>query len=99
MSILSIHDVSRKFGSVTALDKLSIDIEEGEIHYRKALALAEPRGMRPLIAHCHFGLGKRQLLGHERSEPPVVRPGPQRAGHDQDFRGKHRIKAETNGDA
>ena len=31
MTILSIHDVSRKFGSVTALDKLSIDIEEGEI--------------------------------------------------------------------
>jgi drug efflux transport system ATP-binding protein len=31
VAILSIHDVSRKFGSVTALDKLSIDIEEGEI--------------------------------------------------------------------
>jgi tetratricopeptide (TPR) repeat protein len=24
----------------------------------KSLALAEPRGMRPLIAHCHLGLGK-----------------------------------------
>jgi hypothetical protein len=24
----------------------------------EALALAEPRGMRPLIAHCHLGLGK-----------------------------------------
>jgi len=34
------------------------DAEMGEVHYRKALALAEPRGMRPLIAHCHFGLGK-----------------------------------------
>jgi hypothetical protein len=22
------------------------------------LALAEPRGMRPLVAHCHLGLGK-----------------------------------------
>ena len=31
MTILSIHDVTRKFGSVTALDKLSIDVEEGEI--------------------------------------------------------------------
>jgi hypothetical protein len=29
-----------------------------EAHYWKALALAEPRGMRPLIAHCHLGLGK-----------------------------------------
>ncbi|MEA2866419.1 MAG: hypothetical protein QOE39_1134 [Bradyrhizobium sp.] len=25
---------------------------------RQALALAEPRGMRPLVAHCQFGLGK-----------------------------------------
>jgi hypothetical protein len=32
--------------------------EDAEPHYRKALALAEPRGMRPLVAHCHFGLGK-----------------------------------------
>jgi DNA-binding NtrC family response regulator/tetratricopeptide (TPR) repeat protein len=32
--------------------------ESGEAHYRKALALAEPRGMRPLVAHCHLGLGK-----------------------------------------
>jgi len=34
------------------------DAERGETHYRQALALAEPRGMRPLIAHCHLGLGK-----------------------------------------
>jgi tetratricopeptide (TPR) repeat protein len=34
------------------------DAEGGEAHYRKALALAEPRGMRPLVAHCHLGLGK-----------------------------------------
>jgi Tetratricopeptide repeat len=27
-------------------------------YYRKAMALAEPRGMRPLVAHCHLGLGK-----------------------------------------
>jgi tetratricopeptide (TPR) repeat protein len=33
------------------------DAEAGETHYRKALALAEPRGMRPLVAHCHLGLG------------------------------------------
>jgi tetratricopeptide (TPR) repeat protein len=31
--------------------------EDGEALYREALALAEPRGMRPLMAHCHFGLG------------------------------------------
>jgi class 3 adenylate cyclase/tetratricopeptide (TPR) repeat protein len=34
------------------------DIQSGEAHYRQALALAEPRGMRPLVAHCHLGLGK-----------------------------------------
>ena len=34
------------------------EAESGDAHYRQALALAEPRGMRPLIAHCHLGLGK-----------------------------------------
>jgi class 3 adenylate cyclase/tetratricopeptide (TPR) repeat protein len=34
------------------------DAETGEAHYRQALALAEPRGMRPLAAHCHLGLGR-----------------------------------------
>ena len=32
--------------------------ESADAYYRKALALAEPRGMRPLLAHCHLGLGK-----------------------------------------
>ena len=30
----------------------------GEAQYRRALTLAEPHGMRPLVAHCHLGLGK-----------------------------------------
>ena len=34
------------------------DTGNGEAHYLKALALAEEFGMRPLIAHCHLGLGK-----------------------------------------
>jgi tetratricopeptide (TPR) repeat protein len=34
------------------------DAESGEAYYLKALALAEPRGMRPLVAHCHLGLGR-----------------------------------------
>jgi class 3 adenylate cyclase/tetratricopeptide (TPR) repeat protein len=33
------------------------DDTQAEAHYRKALALAEELGMRPLIAHCHRGLG------------------------------------------
>jgi tetratricopeptide (TPR) repeat protein len=34
------------------------DAERGEAYYRKELALAESRGMRPLLAHCHLGFGK-----------------------------------------
>ena len=32
-------------------------ISEATTHYQQALALAEARGMRPLQAHCHLGLG------------------------------------------
>jgi tetratricopeptide (TPR) repeat protein len=42
------------------------DPESAEAHYRNALALAEPRGMRPLIAHCHLGLGKLHLRTGQR---------------------------------
>jgi len=34
------------------------DVLRAETRYQEALALAEPRGMRPLVAHCHLGLGK-----------------------------------------
>jgi tetratricopeptide (TPR) repeat protein len=34
------------------------DAERGEAHYRQALALARPRGMPPVVAHCQLGLGK-----------------------------------------
>jgi predicted protein tyrosine phosphatase len=40
----------------------------GEAHYRQALALAEPRGMRPLVAHCHLGLGKLYRCTVRRQE-------------------------------
>jgi hypothetical protein len=45
------------------------DAESGEPQYRQALALAEPRSMRPLIAHCHLGLGKlsRRTGKHEQA--------------------------------
>lgn len=39
---------------------------EPRAHYRKALELAEPRGMRPLVAHCHRGLGKLYQRTGER---------------------------------
>ncbi len=45
------------------------DAESGAARYRQALALAEPRGMRPLVAHCHLGLGKlyRRTRQRERA--------------------------------
>jgi hypothetical protein len=42
------------------------DAESGEAQYRQSLALAEPRGMRPLVAHCHLGLGK---MHHRMGNP------------------------------
>ena len=33
------------------------EVELAEDHYRQALALADELGMRPLLAHCHLGLG------------------------------------------
>jgi tetratricopeptide (TPR) repeat protein len=35
-------------------------------HYRSAMALAHELGMRPLVAHCHLGLGKL----YRRTGPP-----------------------------
>jgi class 3 adenylate cyclase/tetratricopeptide (TPR) repeat protein len=35
-----------------------LDAESSAAHYRDALALAELHGMRPVVAHCHLGLGE-----------------------------------------
>jgi MalT-like TPR region len=45
------------------------DVETAEGHYRSAMTLAHERGMRPLIAHCHLGLGKlsRRVGKHEQA--------------------------------
>ena len=34
-----------------------VEVAQAEDHYRQARALAEELGMRPLLAHCHLGLG------------------------------------------
>jgi len=36
----------------------SPDVEATEAHYRQAMDLAIELGLRPLVAHCHLGLGK-----------------------------------------
>ena len=52
------------------------DVGEAEQHYHRAAALAEELGMRPLLAHCHFGLGKlywavgKQQRLASASQPP-----------------------------
>jgi hypothetical protein len=35
-----------------------LEAEQAEAHYHQALTLADALGMRPLVAHCHLGLGK-----------------------------------------
>jgi Flp pilus assembly protein TadD len=37
-------------------------------HYRQALALAEALGMRPLVAHCHLGLGSLYARSGQREQ-------------------------------
>jgi Flp pilus assembly protein TadD len=47
----------RLFGEIVAHHDPG-NIEQAEAHYHQALTLAEAMMMRPLQAHCHFGLGK-----------------------------------------
>jgi class 3 adenylate cyclase/tetratricopeptide (TPR) repeat protein len=44
-----------------------------ETHYRQALALADELGMRPLVAHCHLGLGTlyRQMGRFAEARPEL----------------------------
>jgi tetratricopeptide (TPR) repeat protein len=42
--------------------------QQAEARYRQALALAEDLGMRPLVAHCHLGLGKLYAKIGRRAE-------------------------------
>jgi hypothetical protein len=42
--------------------------ENAEAHFGQALTLAQERGMRPLVAHCHLGLGKLSRRTGKREE-------------------------------
>jgi tetratricopeptide (TPR) repeat protein len=57
----------RLLGEIAARED-PLDIGKAENHYRQALALAEELGMRPLIAHCHVGLGKLYCRGGSRQQ-------------------------------
>jgi len=43
-------------------------LEEAVQHYRQALVLASELGLRPLVAHCHLGLGKLYRRTGKRQE-------------------------------
>ncbi len=43
--------------------------ESAETYYQQALTLAEELGMRPLLAHCHFGLGTLYTKIGQREQP------------------------------
>jgi predicted ATPase/class 3 adenylate cyclase len=63
-------DLARQYkeraNEVLALHQLGVvhahtdppDVVQAEAHYQQALALADELGMRPLVAHCHHGLGR-----------------------------------------
>jgi tetratricopeptide (TPR) repeat protein len=48
--------VLRLLGDIAAR-RDSLEGEPAVAHYQQALALADELGMRPLQAHCHYGLG------------------------------------------
>jgi tetratricopeptide (TPR) repeat protein len=58
----------RLLGAIAAHPDFS-DAERAKGYYRQAMALADELGMRPLVAHCHLGLGEldRRMDGHEQA--------------------------------
>src|SRR5262249_28607562 len=44
------------------------DALQAEAHYQQALAQAEALGMRPLVAHCHRGLGTLYAATGQREQ-------------------------------
>jgi tetratricopeptide (TPR) repeat protein len=61
--------VRRLLGEIDSQRGRVPEARAAEDHYRGALALATELGMRPLIAHCHLGLGKlsRRTGRHEQA--------------------------------
>jgi len=50
------------------------DVEQAKTYYQQALALAGELGMRPLVAHCHLGLGTlyQKLDCHEQAQAELT---------------------------
>jgi tetratricopeptide (TPR) repeat protein len=50
--VLALHQLGVVYAHAAPLD-----VVQAEAYYQQALALADELGMRPLVAHCHCGLG------------------------------------------
>jgi tetratricopeptide (TPR) repeat protein len=61
--------VLRLFGEIAAQAD-PLDLEAADAHYRQALARADELGMRPLVAHCHLGLGKLHRRAGDDTKAP-----------------------------
>jgi tetratricopeptide (TPR) repeat protein len=59
----------RLLGEITA-SRDPLEVARAEGYYHQALTLATELGMRPLIAHCHLGLGKlsRRIGDHAKAQ-------------------------------
>jgi tetratricopeptide (TPR) repeat protein len=57
----------RLLGEIAAQPRATA-ADEAESHYRQGLALAERLDMRPLVAHCHLGLGDISRQGNALAE-------------------------------
>ena len=44
------------------------DVVQAEAYYQQALALADALGMRPLVAHCHLGLGTLYAMTGQQAQ-------------------------------
>jgi tetratricopeptide (TPR) repeat protein len=59
--------VLRLLGEIAA-HRAPLEVTQAEAHYQQALALAEALGMRPLLAHCHRGLGTLYAATGQRAQ-------------------------------
>jgi hypothetical protein len=57
----------RLLGNI-AVRREPLAAEEAEAHYQQALALPGELGMRPLLAHCHLGLGTLYVKTGQREQ-------------------------------
>src|SRR5262249_37067457 len=51
-----------------AVHHKSPEVKQAKAYYDQAIALAEELGMRPLVAHCHLGLGTLYATTGQREQ-------------------------------